>query len=245
MVAVEQSEHEARIPNHVAVIMDGNGRWAKLRGLPRAAGHQAGAEAVRRTLKACIDLGIGHLTIFAFSSENWRRPEQEVDDLMGLLRFYLKKEISHLKGRGIRLGFIGDRTGLAPDILEIMSHAEQQTAKGDRLCVTVALNYGARDEIVRAMRSLGQDIAQGRISPDAIDEALITARLDTKNIPDPDLIIRTSGEQRLSNFLAWQGAYAELVFAPVLWPDFGRADLDAALDEYQKRDRRYGEVAVS
>jgi len=234
-----------RVPKHIAVIMDGNGRWAKARGLPRAAGHQAGAEAVRRTLRGCIELGIDHLTIFAFSSENWRRPEQEVDDLMGLLRFYLRKEISHLKGRGIRLRFIGDRQHLADDILSIMAHAEEETAAGERLTVTVALNYGARDEIVRAARNLARSCLAGELAPEDIDEKAISERLDTRGIPDPDLIIRTSGEQRLSNFLAWQAAYSELVFIPVLWPDFGRAELDAAIEEFQKRDRRYGAVAVS
>ncbi len=242
------AEHGAttpRVPRHVAIIMDGNGRWAKARGLPRAAGHQAGAEAVRRTLRGCIELGITHLTIFAFSSENWRRPEAEVDDLMGLLRFYLKKEISHLKGRGIRLGFIGDRAHLAPDILDIMEHAETETAEGATLTVTVALNYGARDEIVRATRTLAQRCADGDLSAEQIDEEAISRELDTRSLPNPDLIIRTSGEQRLSNFLAWQAAYSELVFIPVLWPDFGRADLDMAIEEFQKRDRRYGAVAVS
>ena len=225
--------------------MDGNGRWARLRGLPRAAGHQAGAEALRRTLRACMELGIGYLTVYAFSSENWKRPEAEVDDLMGLLRFYLKKEISQLKGRGIRLGFVGDRTGLAPDILEIMAHAEKETSGGHALTVTVALNYGGRDEIVRAVRTLAQDCLDGRISPAEISEESLAARLDTAGLPDPDLILRTSGEQRLSNFLPWQSAYAEMVFIPVLWPDFGRADMEAAIEEYQHRDRRYGAVAVS
>jgi len=225
--------------------MDGNGRWARLRGLPRTAGHQAGAEAVRRTLRACIDHGIGHLTLFAFSSENWRRPEAEVDDLMGLLRFYLNKEISHIRGRRIRLDFVGDQTGLAPDIREIMANSERETADGDALSVHVALNYGGRDELVRAARSLAADCADGHIKADAIDEDAVTQRLDTAGIPDPDLMIRTSGEQRLSNFLVWQCAYAELIFAPVLWPDFGRADLDAAIKEFNTRDRRYGAVAVS
>ncbi len=246
MSAAEQkSEAKPPLPRHVAVIMDGNGRWARLRGLPRAAGHQAGAEALRRTMRACIDLGIGYLTVYAFSSENWKRPEAEVDDLMGLLRFYLKKEISHLRGRGVRLGFVGDRTGLAPDILEIMAHAEQETAGGEALNVTVALNYGGRDEIIRAVQALARECREGRLAPEAIDEELLAAHLDTAGMPDPDLIVRTSGEQRLSNFLSWQSAYSEMVFIPVLWPDFGRADMEAAIDEYQQRDRRYGAVAVS
>ena len=242
MAAVESTP---RLPRHIAIIMDGNGRWARLRGLPRAAGHRAGAEAVRRTLRACIERGIGHLTIFAFSSENWRRPREEIDDLMGLLRFYLDKEIPNLRGRGIRLRFIGDRSLLAPDILAIMEKAENATAAEARLTATVALNYGARDEIVRTARELAAACGRGRLRAEEIDERLFASRLDTAGLPDPDLVVRTSGEQRLSNFLAWQAAYAELLFVPVLWPDFGRADLDAAIDEFQRRDRRYGAVAVA
>jgi undecaprenyl diphosphate synthase len=234
----------ANPPRHVAVIMDGNGRWARLRGLPRAAGHQAGAEALRRTLKACIELGIEFLTVFAFSSENWKRPEAEVDDLMGLLRYYLNKEINHLKGRGIRLQFIGERSGLAPDVLETMDKTMQETAEGDALTVIVAINYGGRNEIVRAARILAQRCLEGDLRPQEIDESLMAKELDTADVPDPDLIIRTSGEQRLSNFLSWQSAYAEMVFVPVLWPDFGRADMETAITEYQQRDRRYGAVAV-
>ena len=242
MAALESPPH---LPRHIAIIMDGNGRWARLRGLPRAAGHRAGAEAVRRTLRACIERGIGHLTIFAFSSENWRRPREEIDDLMGLLRFYLDKEIPNLRGQGIRLRFIGDRSLLAPDILAIMEKAESSTAAEARLTATVALNYGARDEIVRAARELAAACGRGRLRAEEIDERLFASRLDTAGLPDPDLVVRTSGEQRLSNFLAWQAAYAELLFVPVLWPDFGRADLDAAIDEFQRRDRRYGAVAVA
>ncbi len=242
MAAVESTP---RLPRHIAIIMDGNGRWARLRGLPRAAGHRAGAEAVRRTLRSCIERGIGHLTIFAFSSENWRRPREEIDDLMGLLRFYLDKEIPNLRGRGIRLRFIGDRSLLAPDILAIMEKAESATAAEARLTATVALNYGARDEIVRTARELAAACGRGKLRAEEIDERLFASRLDTAGLPDPDLVVRTSGEQRLSNFLAWQAAYAELLFVPVLWPDFGRADLDAAIDEFQRRDRRYGAVAVA
>lgn len=247
-MAAAQSCPAPRLPRHIAIIMDGNGRWAQLRGLPRAAGHRAGAEAVRRTLQACIERGIGHLTMFAFSSENWRRPRGEIDDLMGLLRFYLDREVPHLQGRGIRLRFIGDRAPLAGDTLTIMKRAEDATAAADssiRLTATVALNYGGRDEIVRTARTLASACAGGRLKADEIDERLFASRLDTADLPDPDLVVRTSGEQRLSNFLAWQAAYAELFFTPVLWPDFGRADLDAAIDEFQRRDRRYGAVAVA
>ena len=243
--AVERRFPEERALRHVAIVMDGNGRWARLRGLPRAAGHRAGAEAVRRTLRACIERRIEHLTIFAFSSENWRRPEDEIEDLMSLLRFYLKKELSHLKGSGIRLDFIGDRGGLTPDILDIMARAERETAAGDALNVHVALNYGARDEITRAAKTLARECAEGRLAPDEVDETALAARLDTHGAPDPDLVIRTSGEQRLSNFLVWQAAYAELVFIPILWPDFGWVDLDAAIEAFHKRERRYGAVAAS
>ncbi len=244
VAAVEHRRPEERALRHVAIIMDGNGRWARLRGLPRAAGHQAGAEAARRTLRACIEHRIEHLTLFAFSSENWRRPEEEIEDLMNLLRFYLKKEVSHLKERGVRLDFIGDRSGLAPDILDIMARAERETAEGEALKVHVALNYGGRDEIARAARALAKECVEGVLTPEAVDETMLAARLDTHGAPDPDLVIRTSGEQRLSNFLVWQAAYAELVFIPVLWPDFSRADLDAAIEAFHKRERRYGAVAA-
>jgi len=226
----------------VAVIMDGNGRWAQARGLPRAAGHQAGAEAVRRTIRAALELGVGHLTIYAFSSENWKRPADEVDDLMGLMRFYIRKELRELAARGIRLRFIGDATRMPADIVSLMQEAASLTASNSALTLTVALNYGARDELVRAARRLAEDVQAGLLEPAAIDEAAFAARLDTVGEPEPDLIIRTSGEQRLSNFLLWQGAYAELVFTPVLWPDFGRQDLEDAIGEFHGRDRRYGAV---
>jgi len=223
--------------------MDGNGRWASARGLPRAAGHQAGAEAVRRTIRACMELGIEYLTIYAFSSENWKRPVGEVDDLLGLMRFYIRKELRDLTARGVRLRFIGDPGRMPADIVTLMDEAAAMTSSNARLTLTVALNYGARDEIVRVTRNLAAAVAAGDLQPEAITEDMVADGLDTAGLPDPDLILRTSGEQRLSNFLLWQSAYAEFVFTPVLWPDFGRADLEEAIEEFHSRDRRYGAVA--
>lgn len=231
---------EAAPPAHVAIIMDGNGRWAKARGLPRTAGHRRGVEAVRETLKAAIELGISYLTLFGFSSENWKRPADEVSDLMGLLRYYLRGELAELHRNGVRLLCIGDRRRLAPDIVGLIEQAEAQTAANTRLTLVIALSYGSRDELVRAARDLARDAAEGRLDPAAIDEERFARRLFTAGIPDPDLVVRTSGEQRLSNFLLWQCAYAELVFVDCLWPDFGRAELAAAVEEFRRRERRYG-----
>ncbi len=227
-------------PVHVAIIMDGNGRWAKARGLPRVAGQKRGAEAVRRTIVAASELGIRYLTLFGFSSENWKRPVDEVNDLMGLLRLYLRGEIADLHRNGVRLRVIGDRSRLAPDIVTLIENAEAMTAGNSGLNLIVALSYGSRAEIVMAVRRLAGAIAAGEIRADAIDEAAVGAALWTAGIPDPDLIIRSSGEKRLSNFLLWQSAYAELVFIDTLWPDFGKNDLIAAIDEFQRRERRYG-----
>jgi len=230
----------AEPPVHVAIIMDGNGRWAKARGLPRTAGHKKGVEAVRRTVEAARELGIGYLTIFSFSSENWRRPEEEVSDLMGLLRFYLRSEIAELHKAGIRLRVIGERTRLSPDIVRLIENAEELTAANTTMTLVVALSYGSRQEIVLAARRLAEDARAGLIDPAAIDEAALTGRLFTADIPDPDLIVRTSGEQRLSNFLLWQSAYAEFVFTDTLWPDFTKRDLEAAIEEFHRRERRFG-----
>ncbi len=243
MAAATQAMEGRPPPRHVAVIMDGNGRWANARGLPRAAGHQAGAEAVRRTIRACMELGIGYLTIYAFSSENWKRPVGEVDDLLGLMRFYIRKELRELAARGVRLRFIGDPGRMPADIVSLMEEAAALTQTNARLTLTVALNYGGRDELVRVARDLAVSVAAGTLEANAITEETIAQRLDTADLPDPDLILRTSGEQRLSNFLLWQSAYAEFVFTPVLWPDFGRADLEEAIEEFHSRDRRYGAVA--
>jgi len=227
-------------PTHVAIFMDGNGRWAKARGLPRIAGHRAGAEAVRRTLTASVDLGIKYLTLFGFSSENWKRPVDEVSDLMGLLRHYIRGEIAELHRNGVRLRIIGDRAKLPNDIVGMIDNAETLTAANDRLNLAIALSYGGRAEIALAARRLAEDAAAGRIAPDAIDEDAFAARLLTAGMPDPDLLIRTSGEQRISNFLLWQTAYAELVFTPTLWPDFAKSDLEKAVRDFHGRDRRYG-----
>ncbi|HEY7609489.1 MAG TPA: isoprenyl transferase [Alphaproteobacteria bacterium] len=227
-------------PVHVAIIMDGNGRWAKLRGLPRTAGHRRGVEAVRETVKAAVDLGIGYLTLYGFSSENWNRPPPEVDDLMGLLRFYLRSEIAELHRQGVRLRSIGDRARLAPDIVRLIEEAEERTRGNAKLNLTIALSYGGRNEILRAMRLIAADVAAGRLAADAVDESALEARLFTHGLPDPDLVIRTSGEQRISNFLLWQSAYSELVFDDCLWPDFGRENLRRAVEEFQRRERRYG-----
>jgi undecaprenyl diphosphate synthase len=240
---VVRPAHALAPPSHVAIIMDGNGRWARARGLPRAAGHRRGADAVRRTVRAAGELGIGYLTLYGFSSENWKRPADEVDDLMKLLRIYLRGEIAELHRSNVRLRVIGNRQRLAPDIISLIDHAEQQTAGNRGLTLVIALNYGGRDEITEAVRALVEQVAAGRLSSDAITEARIAAALTTVGIPDPDLIIRTSGEKRLSNFLLWQSAYSELLFLDVLWPDFAKADLEQAITEFHRRDRRYGAVA--
>ncbi|MBK1836164.1 isoprenyl transferase [Azospirillum sp. YIM B02556] len=227
-------------PTHVAIIMDGNGRWAKARGLPRTAGHKKGVDAVRRTVEAARELGIGTLTIFSFSSENWRRPEEEVSDLMGLLRFYLRSEVAELHRGGVRLRVIGDRSRLSADINRLIDNAEDMTRDNRVMTLVVALSYGSRLEIVQAARRLAEEVAAGRLTPEAIDESALSARLYTADIPDPDLIIRTSGEKRISNFLLWQAAYTELVFVDTLWPDFTKRDLEAAIEEFHRRERRFG-----
>ncbi len=229
-------------PLHVAVIMDGNGRWAKARGLPRTAGHKRGADSVRRIVKSSAELGISYLTLFGFSSENWTRPETEVRDLMGLLRFYLEREVAELSREGVRFRVIGDRERLPADTVKLIENAERSTAHNTRLNLTLALSYGSRQEIVAAARKLAVEVAAGRMKPEDIDEDAFARRLFTDAIPDPDLLIRTSGEQRISNFLLWQLAYTELVFTDTLWPDFGHAELEAAIATYRSRDRRYGGV---
>lgn len=227
-------------PVHVAIIMDGNGRWAKKRRLPRVAGHQRGAEAVRTAIRAAVDLGVSYLTLYGFSLENWKRPRNEVTDLMGLLRLYLRNEIDELDAEGVRIHFIGERERLAEDIVALIELAEARTASNTRLNLTVALSYGGRQEITAAARRLAQAAADGSIDPDAIDEDTVARYLATADIPDPDLLIRTSGEQRISNFLLWQSAYAELVFLDTLWPDFSRDHLEDAIREYHRRERRFG-----
>jgi len=227
-------------PGHIAIIMDGNGRWAEARGLPRIAGHKRGAEAVRKTVEAAAKAGVSYLTLFGFSSENWKRPEREIGDLMGLLRLYLKSEINELAKNGIKLMVIGDRSRFAPDIVEMIEKAERDTRNGARLTLVLALSYGGRQEIVSAARSLARQAVAGEVDPETIDDGMFRSHLNTAAVPDPDLLIRTSGEQRISNFLLWQLAYTELVFTNVLWPDFGADDLIAAINEFNSRERRYG-----
>ncbi|RDD62132.1 isoprenyl transferase [Ferruginivarius sediminum] len=228
------------IPAHVAIIMDGNGRWARERGLPRTAGHRQGAEAVRRTVRAAAEMGIRYLTVFGFSAENWKRPLSEVDDLMWLLKRYLQSEIAELHRNNVRMRVIGERSRLAPDIVRLIEDAEATTAENDRLTFTIALNYGGRQEIVEASRRLAENVAAGRLAPKDIDATVFAQHLSAPDIPDPDLLIRTSGEKRISNFLLWQCSYSELVFIDRLWPDFSGEDLADAVREYQRRERRYG-----
>lgn len=228
------------VPRHLAIIMDGNGRWAKARGLPRSAGHKAGAEAMRKVLRAAGEAGVECLTIYAFSSENWRRPAEEINDLTGLLRFYIQRELDSLHKEGVRLRILGDHTAFAPDVARMVDDAVGRTADNNRMTLAVALNYGARAELVGAVRRLAEEVAQGRRDPASIDEHAVEAALHTHGLPPLDLLIRTSGECRLSNFLLWQAAYAELLFVDTLWPDFDGASLGAALAEFARRDRRYG-----
>jgi undecaprenyl diphosphate synthase len=229
----------AQGPRHVAIIMDGNGRWAQARGLPRTEGHRRGVEALRRTVRASRDLGIAHLTIFSFSTENWRRPALEVSFLLGLFKRFVRNDLAELHASNVRVRMIGDRDSTPADIRDLIVQAETLTAANTALTLTIAFNYGARDEIVRAVNAMqAERAARGEQGP--VREADISCHLDTAGIPDPDLVIRTSGEVRLSNFLMWQAAYAELVFTPVLWPDFDHTALEVALNEFRSRDRRFG-----
>ena len=225
-------------PVHVAIIMDGNGRWAKARGLPRTAGHKRGADAVKRVVKSAGNLGISYLTLFGFSSENWQRPQAEIKDLMGLLRFFLESEIDELSAAGVRLNVIGDRSRFPADTVDLIAKAEARTASNTKLVLTIALSYGSRQEIVAAVKA----IAAEKLDPADIDESTVARHLFTADMPDPDLLIRTSGEQRISNFLLWQLAYTELVFTDTLWPDFGHAEMEAAIATFRSRERRYGAV---
>ena len=236
----ETTAGDTPVPRHVAIIMDGNGRWAAARRLPRIAGHRQGIEAVRKVVRAAPHLGIETLTLYAFSSENWRRPAGEVEDLMGLLRHYLVSEIAELEAQGARLTVIGDYRRLKPGLVNLIDEAIARTASNNRLRLVIALNYGARDELLRAVRRIAADARDGLIDPQSLDEAAIESRLDTAGLPPLDLLIRTSGECRLSNFLLWQAAYAELVFVDTLWPDFDDLALANALAIFAARERRYG-----
>ena len=227
-------------PHHVAIIMDGNGRWAAARGLPRAEGHRRGVEALRRTIRAAGEIGIGIITIFSFSAENWTRPASEVHELMGLLRRFIRNDLAELHKSNVRVRIIGEREGLDPDIGRLLTEAEELTRANTGLTLVVAFNYGARQEIARAARRVAEQIERGALKTADMTVETIGRFLDAPDLPDPDLIIRTSGEQRLSNFLLWQSAYSELVFVPTYWPDFDRAALEAAIREFQQRERRFG-----
>lgn len=234
------TERSLTVPRHVAVIMDGNGRWAAKRGRPRAFGHREGVEAVRRTVRAAGDMGVTHLTLFSFSTENWRRPVDEIDALFDLLRRYVEADLERLTGEGVRIRVIGRREGLSRELLNIVERAETRTAHNDRFHLTIAFNYGGRDELVRAARRAAEALG-GDLS--GLDEAGLARFLDTEGLPDPDLVIRTSGERRISNFLLWQAAYAEFVFVDTLWPDFDGAAFAEAVSVYAGRQRRYGGLA--
>lgn len=231
-----------RIPQHVAIIMDGNGRWAGLHGKERYEGHAAGVEPVRVSLRAAVRWGVKYLTLYAFSTENWGRPAAEVDALMELFCRSVASETPELKRQGVRIAMIGDRSRFSDKVRRYLAEAERETAEGERLTLILALNYSSRSEITRAVQHLAREAAEGRLQADAITEQTIAGALDTAAYPDPDLIVRTSGEQRLSNFLLWQASYAELWFPEVLWPDFTEADFDRAMEEYARRDRRFGLV---
>jgi undecaprenyl diphosphate synthase len=236
----KKSAGGSSVPRHVAIIMDGNGRWARKRGLPRAAGHKAGAEAVRRAMQAAADHGVEVLTLYAFSSENWRRSADEISDLTGLMRFYLERELATLDKERVRLKLIGEYSAFGSDLVEQLERAVERTANNDRLTLVVALNYGSRAEIAAAARTLANKVSAGDLDPDQIDDAMLESELQTHGLPPLDLLIRTSGEVRLSNFLLWQAAYAEMLFVDTLWPDFNEEAFERALRDYAARDRRFG-----
>lgn len=227
-------------PKHVAIIMDGNGRWAKARGLPRALGHKEGVEALRRAVEASRDLGITHLSVYAFSTENWNRPQTEIDALFDLLRMFVRRDLARLHRDGVKICIVGSREGLSEDILGLIDEAVETTKANTRLQLNIAFNYGGRSEIVAAVKEIARRVQDGALKPGQIDEAMISRMLWTAESPEPDLVIRTSGELRLSNFLLWSGAYAELMFMDLLWPDFTRESLEKAIDAFRRRDRRFG-----
>jgi undecaprenyl diphosphate synthase len=234
------SQTDSPVPRHIAIIMDGNGRWAADRGLPRTEGHRQGVEAVRRLVRAGIELGVAHITLFSFSSENWTRPRQEIHDLFGLMRRFIRRDLADLHKNGVRIRVIGTRAGLDKDTLRLIDDAVELTKANSNLNLTIAFNYGARDEIARAAERMAKDAVEGRLAPEDITPERLGTYLDTSDLPDPDLLIRTSGEMRLSNFLLWQMAYSEFVFVDTYWPDFCRETLEAAIAEFQRRSRRFG-----
>lgn len=235
---------QRRVPRHVAIIMDGNGRWALGRGLPRSAGHRMGVEAVRRTVRAAAEIGVRYLTLFSFSSENWARPASEIDDLFGLMKRFVRRDLSELNENDIRVRVIGEREGVNGELLSLIDEAVALTRDNTRLDLVIAFNYGSRAEIAKAARRLAQRVAEGTIRPEDITPDALANALDTQGLPDPDLMIRTSGELRLSNFLLWQSAYTEFVFLEACWPDFGRELLQQAIDEFGRRERRFGRLAA-
>jgi undecaprenyl diphosphate synthase len=243
-VDVDALRLTGRVPVHVAVIMDGNGRWARARGLPRFRGHAAGMRSVREVIEGAVEAGISWLTLFAFSQENWNRPVREIGSLMRLLERYVSKEREELRRQGVRVRVFGDRARLGDSTRRAIDEIEKATESGSVLRLNLMISYGGRAELARAARRLAERVAAGTLSPDSIDEATVSGELYTAGMPDPDLLIRTSGEQRISNFLLWQLAYTELYITPVLWPDFRREHLFAAIHEYQKRDRRFGRVTA-
>jgi undecaprenyl diphosphate synthase len=233
---------QSKGPRHVAIIMDGNGRWAQQRGRPRLMGHHAGAKCVREIVEACPDYGVEYLTIYAFSTENWKRTQSEVAGLMSLFRRYIEKEANALRAENVRVRFIGDRMQLDPKLVRLMDNLEDRTKDCTRVNLTIAINYGSRDEVGRAIKSMARDVKAGQLDPERIDEQTLTRYLDTCVLPDPDLVIRTSGEARVSNFLLWQSAYAEYEFSETLWPDYSAAEFAKSIDRFKNRDRRFGGV---
>ena len=240
----EQDAESVSAPSHVAVIMDGNGRWAAAKGLPRAEGHRAGVEAARRAVESARDLGLRYLTLYSFSTENWRRPPGEIRDLMGLLRQFITQDLPTLKKEGVKVRIIGDRSSLDRELKILVAKAEKETAENEKFTLQIAFNYGGRDEILRAARAVAKGAKSGAIDPASLSENDFSRFLDTADAPDPDLVIRTSGEKRISNFLLWQAAYAEYVFLDILWPDFNYDEFAGAVEEYRKRERRYGGVSA-
>ena len=236
----ELQDSLVKVPKHIAIIMDGNGRWAKARGLPKIAGHRKGVEAVKIATQTCIELGVQHLTLYAFSSENWKRPTQEISDLMSLLRRYVRREVNDINANGIKLRFIGDKSRMSMDVQQTLIEAENKTVNNDKLILTVAVNYGGRQEILQATKNLVTAVNTGKMCVDDITEITFESELQTFDMPSPDLLIRTSGEQRLSNFLLWQSAYTELSFTDTFWPDFSEYSLRSAIKDYNNRERRYG-----
>ncbi len=233
------------MPQHIAVIMDGNGRWAQMRSLPRTSGHKQGVEAVRRTVRACLDLGGGYLTLYSFSSENWSRPPDEVKFLFNLLRRFIHQDVAELHAGGVRVRVVGSRRNLDPDLVALIEESEALTAQNTKMTLVVAFNYGGRDEIVRAVQAISQKASAGEIDPSTVSEQLLGAHIDTAGIPDPEMIVRTSGEKRLSNFLLWQSAYSEFVFMDEHWPDFNHDLLVKAIETFQARDRRFGGISAT